>query len=45
MDSKHVKVDKNQLAENDLPAIYDDLLSHDLSQTGGHVTRRASTQR
>ena len=35
----------NRDAGHDLPAIYDDLLSHDLSQTGGHVTRRASTQR
>ena len=29
----------------DLPAIYDDLLSHDRSLTGGHLARSDSTQR
>ena len=29
---------------HNLPAIYNDLLSHDRSLTGGHVTRRDSTQ-
>ena len=28
----------------DLSAIYDDLLSHDHSSIGGHVTRRDATQ-
>ena len=35
----------NRDAGYDLPAIYDDLLSHDRSLMGGHVTRRDSTQR
>ena len=34
----------NRDAGHNLPAIYDDLLSHNLSQTEGHVTRRASSQ-
>ena len=32
----------NRDARYNLPAIYDDVLSHDRSLTGGHVTRRDS---